>query len=308
MSNLTDKINPQVLKAARVQKGMTQQQLADAIRCSKDTVSRWERGKSKLPNSYLRVRLMSELRISWEKLTESTNKPKVALSDTTIKMSVGREVRNSLHLVAERYNVRPRDVLKLAPLLFLVVAERSLCERKRRLDKIYETLNETNEMLIENCAHLGGIIISRSVSADKQLEEEEESLKKRDIFGRSIEYENWNEGDEGPFVHFIRGLTKNLPKDAVTSISTFDGDTIGSYEIAHDTLQERTGISEDEAQGQDILHYIRLGYINFVECLRIKQAGDETYYRKWLNSELTRAKLEAGDELMELFSELGGKE
>ena len=128
--------------------------------------------------------------------------------------------------MAERFNVRPREVVDLAPLLFLIVAERSLLERERRLQKIYATLQEADEKLLANAAHLGNIITARSTSADDQLDEEEDSLRKRDVFGRTIKYEFWIEGDEGPFVHFIRDLTKDLPKGAVTSVDSFDGDII----------------------------------------------------------------------------------
>ncbi len=46
MPDITDKLNRETLKAIRGRRGLTQQQLADAIKCTKDTVSRWERGIS----------------------------------------------------------------------------------------------------------------------------------------------------------------------------------------------------------------------------------------------------------------------
>ena len=307
MQYLTDAINPQALKAVRKQRGMSQQQLADAVHaiakgCTKDTVSRWERGKSRSVRSYLRKPLCDVLRVKWEKLTEPTNQPEDIAGDSKSKVSIGKNVRTSLQVVAERYDVRPRDILELAPLLFLIVAERSLLERKRRLKKIYSALQEADEKLLKNCAHLGGIVVSRSVSAEDQLQEEEESLSKRDVFGRTIKYEYWEEGGEGPFVHFIHDLAKDLPKDAVTSIDSFDGDMIESYQIADDTLRECTGISEDGEQGQSFLKYIRCGVIDFSECLRIKRDRDEADYRQWLLNELARA----GEESQRLLEEYMG--
>lgn len=300
--DMTDTINPQALKAARVRRGMNQQQLADAIGCTKDTVSRWERGKSSKIRSHLRKPLCRELRVEWEKLTGSTDQPKEILDDTTAKVSIGRAARASLQLVAERFNVRPREVVDLAPLLFLILAEQSLLERERRLQEIYAAMQKADEQLLANCAHLGGIITARSPSVDNQLYEEQESLSKRDVFGRAIKYEFWEEGHEGPFVHFIRDLTKDLPKGAVTDVDSFDGDMIESYRIADDTLQECTGISEDDEKGEKLLRYIRCGVIDFSECLRVKRAGDESKYRHWLCDELSRGE-EESKRLLEGFME-----
>ena len=310
MPDMTDAINPQALKAARKRRGMSQQELADEIHaiakgCTKDTVSRWERGTSSKIRSHLRKPLCHVLRVKWEKLTGPTDQPKDILDDTTAKVSIGKDARASLQLLAERYNVRPRDVLNLAPLLFLIVAERSLLERERRLQEIYAAMYEADEILLNNCAHLGGIISARSVYADDQLQAEEDSLSKRDVFGRTITYEFWNEGDEGPFVHFVRSLAKDLPKDAVASIESFGSDTIGRYQIADDTLRECTEISVEEEQGQKLLHYIRCGAIDFAECLRVKRGGDEATYRHWLSDELSRAEEESRRWLEEFMGDIG---
>ena len=287
---------------------MNQQDLADKIGCTKDTVSRWERGTSRRVRSHLRQPLSDALRIPWKKLTEqpeqTSESPKDSLGlSTWIKTPIRKDARTSLQLVAERYNVRPRDVLEIAPLLFLIVAERSLLERERRLQEIYATLQEAEERLLDNKAHLGGIIAARSVSADDQLREEDKSIGQKDIFGRLIKYEFWREGDEGPFVHFIRELAKGLPKDVMCEIDSFDGDTIDTYRVADDTLRERTGISEDDELGE-ALNYIRMGDIDFAECLRVKRDQDEAGYRQWLSGSLVQAKEEADRVWVELFGGL----
>ena len=298
MPDVTDVINPQALKTARKQGRMSQEQLADAIGCTKDTVSRWERGKSRRVRSHLRKALCDVLRVPWEKLVEPPDQP---LRDATTKVSISKDVQTPLRLVAERYNVRPQDVLNLAPLLFLIVAERSLLERQRRFEVIDAALQEAEQKLRDNWAHLGGIIAARSVSADDQLDEEEKSLRKRDVFGRTIKYEYRNEGDEGPFPHFVRDLANDLPKDAVAYIESFGGDMIESYRIADDTLLACTGISEDEEQGQKLLSYIHCGAIDFAECLRVKRDGDEETYREWLSAELSRTEEESRRQLEEFL-------
>ncbi|MCY3821587.1 MAG: hypothetical protein OXH52_19910 [Gammaproteobacteria bacterium] len=163
---------------------------------------------------------------------------------------------------------------------------------------------EVEKKLLDNCAHLGGIVAARSISSEEQLGEEEESLNKRDVFGRTIKYEYWREGDEGPFVHFIRELAKDLPKDAVTFIGSTDGDMIGSYHIADDTLRAVTGISEEEELGKRLFDCIRYGEIDFAECLRVKRNGNEESYRQWLSEELSRAQEETRRRLQDFLGRL----
>ena len=300
-------IHPEALRAARKRRGMSQEQLADAIGCTKDTISRWERGASSRVRSHLREPLCKALGVRWEKLTVPPKPVSGLPGDVRINLPIGRDANASLHLVAERYNVRPRDVLKLAPLLFLIVAERSLLERERRLEDFRTKLHEADETLDDRGAHLRALVGAPSIAVGDRLVQEERSISERDIFGRLIEYEYWLEGNEGPFVHFIRGLAKNLPKDAVTSIASADGDTIHKYRIADDTLRECTGISGNGEKDGRLLDCLHDGWIDLAECLRVKRDRDDAGYGQWLSEALDRADEEierARDEWKELLAGL----
>lgn len=303
-----DALNPAALKAARKRangkRGFTQQQLAERIGCGKDTVSRWERGESRRVRAHLREPLCKALGVEWEALITPPGPPETPrpFGLTRMQRWVSRHVDPALLLVAERYGIRPSDVLDIAPLLFLIVAERSLLERRRRLDEIYAMQEEADRRVSEKSAHLGGIVVARSISADAMLEQEENSLGERDIFGHLIEYEFRGEDDEGPFVHFVRGLAEGLPRDAVTSIESYGGDTIDNYRVADDTLRELTGVAEDES-GVGILDYIRSGGIKFNECLNERRKRDDADYRQWLRDALAEAKEASDRELLERFDE-----
>ena len=300
-------IHPQALKAARKRRGMTQEELADAIKCTKDTVSRWERGKTDSVRSLYRKRLCKVLGVKWEKLTKPPEEAPDGLGDTKINLPVRMHARNSLYLVAERYGVRPRDVLELAPLLFLIVAERSLLERERRLEEYRRKLYEADKKYDDKGAHLRALVAAPSIVAGYGLDEEDKSLAANDIFGRLIEYQYWNKGDEGPFVHFIRDLAKGLPEGAVTSIDSADGDTIHNYRIADDTLRECTGISGNGKKDGRLLGRLRDGWIDLAECLRVKRDQDDAGYGQWLSEALEQADEQirrARDELNELLAGL----
>lgn len=302
---VSDAINPLALKTARKRRGLTQGQLARDIKCSKDTVSRWERGKSRRVRSHLRKPLCDALQVTWKRLTEPTiGKRQHLTGDVTTKVSIRKDMRASLQLVAVRYGLSPTEVVNLAPLLFLIVAERSLLTRERRLEEMNAIVEEAEWKLLDNSAHLGGIVCARSISADDILEQEKKSLGKRDVFGRIIEYQYRSGNDEGPFARYVRDLAKDLPKHAVTYIESFGGDMIETYRIAEDTLQELTGITEDDEKSKRLLHFIRCGFIDFAECLRVRFDSPEEAYRQWLSDELVRAEAESKHEMKAFLDDL----
>ena len=295
-------IHPEALKTAREsQPTMTQQQLADAVGCTKDTVSRWERGKSSRVQSRYREPLRAALGVKkWEDLTKPPKRTADAPEDKDvpyhvwIKFLAGKGMHTALHLVALRYDIHRWDVLKIAPLLFLIVAERSLLERKRRLDDIEAKMGEAEQSFP---SHMIGIVAGRNEYGEDPTEEERKSIESRDIFGRKLPAPSddrleWEE-EANPFINFIRALARELPEDAVDSVETYAGINIGSYRIADDTLRECTGISKDDERGEKLLSFIRMGGIDLAACLRAKRNRDDAGYRQWLSEALTHAEEEA---------------
>ncbi|MCY4312482.1 MAG: helix-turn-helix transcriptional regulator [Gammaproteobacteria bacterium] len=294
----TNQINMKVLRNARKRKGWTQQQLADQIGCTKDTVSRWERGDSLSVRSHLRDPLCEKLQIKWRELTDSDDRSKTSASISEwewakTSIQTRKNVRVALNLVALRYDINPNYILHLAPLLFVIIAEQSLLWRKRRLDEINSLMAEAEEKLLNRSGHLGSILAA-SHDVERALYEEDKSLSERDVFGRSIDYGDefedraWGD-DEGPFLHYIRELIKDLPGGAVTSIEPVDYDMVGNYEISADTLEHLTGLSGGEDQGRRIINHIRLGSIDLKECIRFKRDNSESDYQKWCSDKLIQA-------------------
>ena len=303
MNDTYDAINPHSLKATRKRRNLTQEKLADAIGCTKDTVSRWERGASLNLRSRLREQLCKALRVEWKTLTQPPEQNNIPRGDTMVRVSVERKTRASLQILAERYSIDQSEILELAPLLFVIAAEQSLAEREERLDAIDAAMEAAAEKVAKERAHLP-VVAFLNMDSEEQLQEEEKSIKNKDVFGRTIQYNTpWMSKEEhvGPFVRFVQNLAKDLPKAAVSDIDTFDGDMVEFYKIAEDTLRSSIGISEEDEIDESLLHYIRIGWIDFDECLRVKRNEDETTYRKWLLDKQSQAE-EASEELLNLYS------
>ena len=310
----TNTINSEALKYFRKRQSLTQEQLADRIKCTKDTISRWERRKSKRLRSQLRESLCEAFHVKWEDLTappkQKTGKSgDRAYGRVKLNLMVKQEVRTALRLVALRYNVRRREIVELAPLLFLIVAELSLLERQKRFKEIDEKLWSIQEEL--GSSHLdtniamvyGDAVNLIGCGSDYGKEEliggglvsivdEDESIQKRDIFGLQL-HQSDSEENQGPLVNFIRQLASEVSKNALGHVSiddVFRRDI--DYRIAEDTLREHTGLSEDEEQDKKLLDHIRMSNIDLAECLRVKRERDDAGYRQWLLDELTRIKEE----------------
>lgn len=299
MPNTADTINPQALKAARKRHGLSQQQLAEAIGCTKDTVSRWERGASSMVRSHLRKPLSDVLRVKWEELTKPADQTSDASTflNPTVRVLIAEHARASLQLVAARYEVRPQEVLDIAPLLFVIAAERCLLEREQRLEELRGAIAHAEGELSDHFRHLGAYVAVRDADGEDPLWEEEGAIENRDVFGNH---------SEGPFFQFVRKLKNGLPKDAVVSIDpATGGSTIGRYQIAEDTLRELTGISGKEEHDEKLLDHLRSGLINLADCVRVKRDSDEAQYRQWLFDELSRADAEAQRRLGDFWQSLG---
>ncbi len=202
--------------------------------------------------------------------------------------------------MAERYGVHPRDVLELAPLLFFVVAERSLLDRRRRVEGIYAVFDEGEERLRNDAGHLDRILPICRGRADEMLSQEEESIAKGDIFGRLVQSEDWYRRDEGPFVTFVQKLAEGLLEDPMEFIGSSFGDIPNWYVVAEDTLRECTGLSGDEQWEDEILSHIRNGDIDLAECVRAKRDRDEAGYRQWLSDAAIRAEERARERALSI--------
>ena len=271
-----DRIDPDALKAARERRGLTQAQLADALGCGKDTVSRWERGQSRRLRPRHRESLCAALGVRWRALAASGSDGRDDIS--------GDGIHTSFRRAAERYGIGVRDVMEVAPLLFVIAAERSLMERRRRLDTARAEAESAGRALTDKAPYLVQAV-------EAAIRKEEKSIAENDIFGRLVRSDADEDDDRGPFARFVRDLAKDLPESATRGF------------VPAPEKDDGPAATWDETEGRRrLMPHFKAGRIAIGDYLRARRERDKAGLRQWVSEALAQAEEEAGN------ASRGGKE
>ncbi len=273
-----DGIDPQALKAARERRGLTQAQLADALGCGKETVSRWERGRSRRLHPRHRESLCAALGVGWPALTD-------AGSDGPDDIS-GDDVGTAFRLAAERYGVGVHDVMEAAPLLFAVAAERSLMERRRRLDTARAEAESAGRALADKAPYLG-----RAVEA--AIRKEEKSIAENDLFGRLVRSDADGDDDRGPFACYLRDLEKDLPESVAALFAPTAEKGEDPAAAAEDASGEPAEAWDEISERRRLFPHFKAGRISVREYVKAQREHDEAGFRQWVSDARARAEEEA---------------
>lgn len=218
-------VDPEKLKLLRSKKGLSQQALADAIDVAPKTIGRYERGESGPRGETLR-KLAEVLNTSVEDLA----KPPQSDDDKFMEKHGYRRAyiylshQDRLHyrFLEARYGVKAHNILQAAPLLFLIAAEMSLAERRKRLDEFDEALSKVRT---DHLSHLHEAVVGVQ-RADNATYAEYQSIKARDLSGKALRNYEWSDDYKGSgdlFGDFLNKKAHELCPDAVDDIlGTFD--------------------------------------------------------------------------------------
>lgn len=157
----------------------------------------------------------------------------------SIRANVDTLAANTLFLNAKRYKVSIRFQIELAPLLFHIVAQRSLRSRRQALED-YRKARAEFEAKTEGLApHLYPALHAPSVSVEDAIRSEELSIEEEDLFATSDRFIGNTLSEEAekrnPFAEEIRRLAQNiLDIDAeAIFISNFGAGLSAEYQIQH---------------------------------------------------------------------------
>jgi transcriptional regulator with XRE-family HTH domain len=306
-------INPKALKHRRNQLRLTLQELADASKVDRQTIHRIETGA----RSTVRPRTVEKLAKALRCPIEDLQRDPGAASDVPsanfglgsggfpqISHRVDPSIKNAYWLVTERYGVSEADVVRLAPLLFTLVAEDSLATRRKRIDEWWEYLKKANEAAC-HLRHLPPGSVIATAWGEEADGAEDESIAAKDIFGDRVNNdenlswrslpEDYSAGTHNPFVAFLRDYAGRFAQVAtVESIERGDA----QYTLFEDRLRE---LACDDDSLADALSWGTVALHDIPEdLLGPARRGDRL---AWLRSRVEEAKRLADEVLHELLPE-----
>ena len=262
-------INPETLKKLRKTKGFSQQTLADTSGVAKKTIARIETGKGE-PRGATVQELAKALRVKPEVLAEEPESEEVRDEELRkhglemVSLPFDGKTIHAYDLVSDRYGVDMKWLINAAPMLFTLLAEMSLADRRRRIEEADTAMAAFEQVIPE---HLPSIVWATYQGFP--YEDETKSIAVRDLFGRHIEEYTDDPIDyyryrRNPFSNFLEQLSKGLgpDNDAIDheDIWTFAPDLLPYVSLFKTFLKSLTGGSSraDFALSRG---YVRLGQI-----------------------------------------------
>jgi hypothetical protein len=202
-------INVETFEAALRARGIKQADLARKARLGAKTVGRIRRGEDLRRSNVEKIAAALDMPV--EALLEP---PSADLSERAAKKSgmqrfvidLPTETLNQLWFVKANYRVSVRALIEWAPLLFTIVAEKSLAERRKKLDEWFEAAKEA----ISNAPDRYNDEVGALQSDIEDLYWiERESIDSRDLAGGYTKEHTTEEGGGNPFLSFVEGLATN---------------------------------------------------------------------------------------------------
>lgn len=204
---------------------------------------------------------------------------------TQISTSLLSEVRLAYGLIKRRYGVKPITLFNAAPLMFVLLAEGSLCWREEKLGEVQEAA--------ENLGKLGFGHLSFAATADRAKDgahDEAESIQKLDLFGKAVGEDAFDFGYDpsinNPFADYLRELVRKIDNPEVIEV---DGRKLGygpledfpNFSFFEEELDQITGGSSEAK------FVLQQGYARIDDIEDELWADDATARRvKWLEEKL----------------------
>ncbi len=307
------RISADRLRRLREKRGWSQKRLAEESGMSPAQIRRVEQGKVGAGRRYTVDRLSKALRVEPEVLTGSVPFEEMALP-TEAKVQLGArvsaEVRLAYDLVSRSYGAGIKDLIQLAPLLFVLVAEASLAARLDKLGRARERREELFRLSDDPMLYFAKYL--RDVDAG--IEAEERSIASKDVLGRCI----WESDDRDgrfheddlivtPFEDYLQSLASGLNPEDVRIEPWPEGMTdlwgVSSYRVCRGLLEELYGASSEEPQHFSLARLaLNCGAARLSDIPDELMASDATQQRvEWLENRLREW---MGDEGRETFEKL----
>ena len=287
------KIDPDRLRSLRQKKKMTRSELANRSRISERTIQRLEieAGRCRSSHEHTVNALAKALGFEAGMLTGGLPLPdpgKAPVSDPA-RVQIGAQIapkaRLAYDLAKRRYRVSATEIINMAPLFFVLLAEGSLARRRKKLKEADGHLQQ-----IESEHGLFGAALT---VADTATVEEGDSIAKADLFGKHLvegEYiiggAPFDPSQDNPFASYLRKLTDDLDIPGVVVVEPDDlrygpSAEFPGYDICRDELD---GIANSSPNARGALETGCARLSDIPEALMAEDAGEKR--AAWLEERL----------------------
>ena len=274
-------INPFNVRTLREQKHMTLDELAIIAQIDRGTISKIENGRRDATRPSTLRKLAIALGVDADVLTgpniDEADRTPLLARKTQMNFKMASDARNALSLVALRYNVKPGQILHLAPFLFYWAAEESLKWRTERLNEINEKIDAVSA--VSHPSHLSSLATT-NWRGEEILENESRSIAKRDLFGLLIDDENvcsgYEESEQNPIAQFFKSIAATLNGHVEFEYWSPHWSHAG-YTLGKEEALELVGGDQDAA------HHILCGYAPLHELPKDTREQGSLAIAKWAN-------------------------
>ncbi len=224
------KIDPDRLRKLRQQKGLSRSLLAERSGISERTIQRLENEpqKTQKTQEHTLNSLAKTLGVETGVLTgdlplpESDKVPADNPDRVQIGAQITPKVRLVYNLIKRRYGVSATEIINMAPLFFVLLAEKSLAWRRDKLQATHGAINYLRQ--IESKFEHG--IVDGLIWTEDGLEAEAHSIDENDLFGKELYYFSgdmpFDPSTNNPFASYLRKLADDLAIPDVISVKPDD--------------------------------------------------------------------------------------
>ena len=215
-------------------------------------------------------------------------------ADNPDRVPIGAQItpktRLAYDLIKRRYGVNATEIINMAPLFFVLLAEDSLARRLEKLKEADEAINKLDDMRNE-VGHW--IFLDATTVAGNASSAEKDSIAGADIFGEhlfgspsDLPDEPFDPDKDNPFAHYLRKLANeptirsvvNVDEGVLNIASDFK---FPHYEICREELDHITNGSHDAKRT------LETGCARISEIPEKLMAEDASEKRaKWLENKL----------------------
>lgn len=291
--------------ARRVKAAGGKTAVAKLARVQRNTLDRLMRGEVVRTGNLAKIAKALEttpeaLNVRKERTKEE--RPRVAAARQQLQVLVQPTFSNNLDLVALRYGVSATTILQAAPLLFAIMAEESLRERKKRVEEVRVSVNALMSNNLQ--ARLPSILYG-AFRAERALDAESASIRSRNLDG-DVNLDDEVDEERSPFAEF---LSKRLIELGCSDPDSADSTETTSFFVEHQTVfeDEFEAIIKEDQRARLALHW---GFARIEgippDLMRVEGESDEraAARRDWLAAKFPDEHWESHQKMMWEFLDM----